>query len=331
MKIIMLRFFIYQTLCRNTAGEQKFCKILPLMQFYSLIAHLKSSIADFSRSPYFLFIFFINFSLYSTAPYWLEKIPYSDEFFYGIGSGYTEEDAESVAKSLILMQLSSHVESGVSITECSDAVSEETVSSMKIFINTNSLRGARVIDRYYKESVNWVLMEYPGECGKQLIFSSIERFIDDNNDIESIMKNTESEKVKKSIRMKLNLHEAVPYNPNNKENIGIKLNDNEIIMTVYEFGKEKHTFLEYIKRFAEKLAGELKSMDYQTVNITGYGYAHYDSSKNKDAFISHQAKLIGFYLKNRGINIDQTVRFDNTETDRISGGNRRIEITINLK
>lgn len=161
----------------------------------------------------------ISSFLAADPPEWISSIPYEKEAFLGVGSGLTLEEAQDNARIDILMQLSSKVDSTITISGELSSNDRNIVELCKAVINTNTLRGAEVADTYETANAVYALMRYCDSCGSILIGSAVRSVAaaasswkDDSGeeehdrlDIEKMLKEIDSSASSEAVKLKREL------------------------------------------------------------------------------------------------------------------------------
>jgi hypothetical protein len=116
--------------------------------------------------------------VFADRPEWVEQLPFTEDDYWGVGRGATQQEAEESARREILMQLSSRVKAVVTMELATGSGAVEASESMDAYFTGNTLRGAELVERYSEDDKHWVLMKYCDECGKALMQSALVRFED---------------------------------------------------------------------------------------------------------------------------------------------------------
>ena len=279
-------------------------------------------------------------SLHAEKPEWIGKLPFSDDAFWGVGTGATLEDAQNLAKKEILMQLSSHVEAAITMEERSNGGDYEVVEELNAFFDTNSLRGAELEEQYEESNQFWALMKYCDECGDMLINSALARYeekydLDPEVLMEHIQTSNISEILKVERRMKeLNLDDY------KSEDINITLSGKTMTIMIINFIPYETNLSQSqqdgLTILSTTLFKELKELQYNSLSIVGHANPTGEENEEEDLiFLSkNRAQTMAQFLEESGFTVD-TVSWkggDGAITDVSTpegmGENRRVEIVI---
>ena len=84
-------------------------------------------------------------STFVENPEWINRLPFTDDAFWGVGGASTIEEAKLLAKQEILMQMSRHIEAVIKMETGSSSLARKSSEHIKAFFSGNSLRGAELM------------------------------------------------------------------------------------------------------------------------------------------------------------------------------------------
>jgi len=288
-----------------------------------------------------LFFVIAAFPAVPEPPEWVHRLPFSDDCFYGSGSGSSLEESMIAARRTILMQLSSHVESAVTVEEISGG-RERHREQLDSFFGSNSLRGAVLVDEHFQEGVYWVLMQYPAECGKRLMDSAILRFEEEAVfDIEAAREYLSSQRVVEAVRLKWRLGE-LNLDDYQVQNIHVTLKDKKMEISLYNFLPDTADFSAAqalaLEQLGATLLKELQSLSYQAIELIGHANPTGKEGEEEELiFLSRRrAEIMAETLAAAGLTVHGIswaggdFPLNQGETDEERGRNRRVEIIVSF-
>ena len=140
-----------------------------------------------------VFILVTGSLLWADPPGWISTIPYEADAFMGVGSGLSFDEAHENARIDILMQLSSKVDSTITLTGNMTADNVKVLEYCRAVVSSSSLRGAEVADTWQSGDVNYVLLRYCDSCGTILVEAALTSAVEVvNRQIERISEHSET-------------------------------------------------------------------------------------------------------------------------------------------
>ena len=310
----------------------------------------------------FIILFYLSTNIFAQKPEWIYKLPFTVDAFWGIGEGYTKEEAIIYAKQDILMQLCSQVKAAITMENYSNGGDTEVLESLDTYINNSSLRGAEVEEEYEESGRYWVLMKYCDECGKMLMNSSLSRYevvydydsvkvmkkLEDGNIAkELITERREVEKEQQRIRIEVQSLEAqlkeLALTDYNVQNINVVLKGKSLIILVINFIPYETNLSESQKQELEKVSEtlflELTRMNYNRIEVIGH--ANPTGGENEftelNELSKNRAETMVSFLRDAGLKIEVIDWRGGTEiigditTQEGRGRNRRVEIIVSFE
>lgn len=280
--------------------------------------------------------------LWAEAPQWVHHLPFSEDDFWGVGSGRTAEAAQQAAKGEILMQLSSHVEAAISLEAGSSGGNREVDEKVEAFFRGNSLRGAEQVDQFEEGDQIWVLMKYGSECGQKLIKSAVLRYEKPYNyESEKVMLHLRQSQISDAVRVEKRLQEL--RLPDFKaEDILIRYENRKMVIMIINFlpyeTELSQSQTQGLKALGDSLLEELNAIDYRSIRIVGHANptGKENEAEELNELSRFRARTIESYLRSAGLTIESVSWKGGTETigDRSTaagkGLNRRVEIVVEL-
>ena len=249
--------------------------------------------------------------LYAEMPEWTKKLPVTEDAFWGVGKGKTEEEAKELARKVILLQLGSHVKAALSISESSGQTESEIIEKLEMYLAENSLRGAELEESYFEDGTYWVLMKYCDDCGKLLLSTALDRYEEESNyETEKVIEAiTKMPEVKKAVKIERRLEE-LNLEDYKSESIEMRLKEKELTIMVMNFLPYKTELSEKqnkeLIKLSKSLLKELEEIGYKSIKISGH--ANPEGVANEEGELEdlskNRAKTLEKYLSNEGIKID---------------------------
>jgi outer membrane protein OmpA-like peptidoglycan-associated protein len=290
-----------------------------------------------------IFLFLLQMPMWAVAPEWVAHLPFSEDAFWGVGSGASLEIAVEKGKQDILMQLCSRVEAVISMETRSDGGEEKITEKLDAVIGGNSLRGASVESTYEEDGKFWVLMKYCDDCGEMLVGSAL-RCIEEElaSDVSDILERFEDKTTVQAIILERRLHE-LNLEDYNSEDISLILDGKKIVIMIMNFlpnddeltpSQEKGLTL-----LSRGLLSELESMNYTGVSIVGHanpmGLA--DEQEELMELSRNRAETMNSFLTQAGIVVMNVSwkggndRIADGSTNKGRSRNRRVEIFVEFE
>ncbi|MDA3852352.1 MAG: LPP20 family lipoprotein [Spirochaetaceae bacterium] len=281
-------------------------------------------------------------TLLSQTPDWVQKIPYADDAFFGVGHDGSYDGAMENARQDILMQLSSQVNAVISMEYNSSAEEEQITEKLESYIGSSSLRAAELVDSFEDHGNYWVLLKYCDECGDLFIESALNRYEGEHSYqsqeiMEYIHQGTPAEAVKVERRLDdLNLENY------RSEDIQVSMSQGRIVIRVVNFLPDDSLLTPNqergLKILSKSLFDELEQLNYQSVEIVGH--ANPTGSANEAAELEMlsmaRAQTMADFLEEAGLLVDSISwkggdeLLGDTETSQGRGKNRRVDIFVNF-
>ena len=288
----------------------------------------------------FLFFFIIVSTLFAEKPEWINKLPFTEDAFWGVGEGNSLKEAKALARIDILMQLSTQVESVIKMEQNSDSNSEEIVEDMEIFFDSNTLRGAEIEDQYEENNFHWVLMKYCDDCGKMLINSALTRYEDQYNyESKTLMDQLDNSNILEIIRVERRLKE-LNLEDYHSDDISIVLLGKSLHINIINFLPYKTNLSKSqqngLTLLSETLFEELKLLNYKNIDVIGHANPTGEANEEEELLelSKNRAKTMTAYLQKSGFVINSVswkggdeAGFNLSDSD-VMGKNRRVEIII---
>jgi len=131
--------------------------------------------------------------LWADPPGWISNLPYEKDAFMGVGSGLSFDEAHENARIDILMQLSSKVDSTVTLTGSMTADNVKVLEYCRAVVSSSSLRGAEIAETWQSRDACYVLLRYCGSCGTILVEAALTSAVEVvNRQIERIAEHSET-------------------------------------------------------------------------------------------------------------------------------------------
>ena len=293
---------------------------------------------------YFIFLSLIICTLLNAEkPEWVNKLPFTEDAFWGIGEASTEEDAVILAKRDILMQLSSHVKSAITLQESSNGGKINELEKLDSYFGANTLRGAEFEDRYEENNRHWVLMKYCEECGNMLMSSALVRYsktlkLNTNKIIEQLGNNS----VKEAIRIERRLRE-LNLNDYMSNDISVVLLENSLKVIIKNFLPDQSDLsksqAQGLVSLSDTLLKEIMNLKYTSIEVVGH--ANPTGKENEEEQLEelsqNRAQTMADYLKKSNLIITNVSWKGGNElvgdvnTPEGMGKNRRVEIIIKFE
>ena len=288
-------------------------------------------------------IFFCSSILFAGAPEWIERLPFAEDAFFGVGSGKSPELARDNALIDIRMQLNSRIDAIVHSVERSDAQETKVSENMERYISDSPLSGAILEDQYYDGNLHWALLRFKEDCGQILMSSAIIRFQDElqipDEEANEIIQNARLKEVLQISRRidELDLEEY------SSEDIEILLVDENLVLRIINFlpdmaslsGKQNAA----LKALGGSLFQEIQEFDVSSIDIVGH--ANPTGKDNEDdeleALSRQRAEILSDVLTDTGMTVSsvsweggrQTIGDPGSEAGK--GRNRRVEIILRFE
>ena len=280
--------------------------------------------------------------LYPQSPDWLTKRKYSEEYFYGRGTGSTEEEAELSGKREVLLQLNSQIQSLVRLEVSNRAPEGEALEQLDVYFDSSQLRAAEVEERFQKGEEHYALVRYPEDCGLALTSSALKRY-EKSLGIESekIMEQLHGGAMVRAAVMGLILGDI--SNDDYGEDLAVRANGNEFSIQIFNFDAYDSDFTEGQRQglgvLSKKIAEELQRFEIKKVSVEGH--ANPTGRQGEEDILQSlslkRAETMAESLRLAGVKID-TVRglggsavLGDLSSEEGKGLNRRVEVKIQFK
>lgn len=281
--------------------------------------------------------------LAAEKPQWIHKLPFTEDAFWGVGSGPTFEDAEVLAKQEILMQLSSHVKAVVTMEERSDGGEYQIREDMDAYFSSNTLRGAELEEQYEESGTVWVLMKYCDDCGDMLINSALSRF-EEKYDLDppTLLKQLKESNISEILEVGHRLKE-LKLEDYKSEDIYVTLAGKEMTINIINFlpfeTDLSSSQQEGLSLLSSTLFEELKTLHFSSLSIVGHANPTGEADEEEDLInlSKNRAQTMSEFLISSGFSIDSvdwkggTEAIGDTTTQEGMGMNRRVEIVIQFE
>ncbi len=290
-----------------------------------------------------IFILFTSIFLFADRPEWTDRLPFTDDAFWGVGHAASEVEASNLAKQEILMQLCSRVKAVITMESSSAGGREVANEKMDSFFGHNTLRGAELVEKYQEGDQYWILMKYCEDCGDSLIKSALYRYEEElEYDSGRLYEKVSSEEVDQAFMVERRLKE-LKLQDYRAEDILVRFDDNRVLIMIVNFIPDDAALSESQKSglvtLSDTLLKELQELNYKSISITGHANPTGKSNEEAELMeLSHlRAETLAEYLAGAGIAIDEVtwkggaVTIGDTVAPEGRGLNRRVEIAVNLE
>lgn len=282
-------------------------------------------------------------SVFADKPEWINRLPFTDDAFWGVGSASTLEDAQNLAKKEILMQLCSHVKAVVTMEERSDGGEYDINEDLDAYFDSNSLRGAEMEDQYEEAGSYWVLMKYCDECGKMLMNSALNRF-EEKYSLEpaKLMNELEESNISEILEIEQRLKE-LNLEDYKSDDIFVTLTEKKMTVNIINFLPYETALSDSqqvgLAVLTSTLFEELKELNYNTLYIIGHANPTGEENEEKDLILlsKNRAETMSTFLIQSGFTVDGVSwkggneAVGDTSTLEGMGRNRRVEIVIEFE
>ena len=288
-------------------------------------------------------LFLVSLALFAEVPEWIDRLPYAEDAFFGVGSGRNLARARENGLIDIRMQLNTRIDAIVHSVERSDA--QETVVSEKMerYIDESPLSGAILEDQYFDGSRYWALLRFKENCGQILMSSAIVRFQDElqipDKEANEIIQNVKLKEVLQISRRidELNLEEY------SSEDIQILLVEGDLVLRIINFLPDMAS-LSAKQTAALKILGgtlfkEVREFGVSSIEIIGHANPTGKANEENelDALSRQRAEILSDVLAESGMTVSRvsweggrhTIGDPGKETGR--GRNRRVEIILRFE
>ena len=297
------------------------------------------------RLLFLLFAFLIvsGTALGQRRPEWIDRLPFTEDAYWGVGSGLSTEQAERDAKRDILLQLNTRVQAAVSTHVVEGAGGAEVRERIDAYFKSNRLRGAEVQETYREADRYWVLLKYCDECGEMLMNSAVNRYEDDLGYNNNKVLDTLSEpSIDEAVRVQRRLQE-LDLADYRSEDISAFLDDRRLIIRVVNFLPSQTTLTnsqrDGLRAMSNTLFQELEAIGYESIDVVGH--ANPTGVPNEGPVLmqlsrDRAATLAGF-LRDAGLRVDDVSGRGGEETigdvttDYGKGRNRRVEVFVHFE
>lgn len=212
-------------------------------------------------------------SLAAERPEWIEKLPFTEDAFWGMGVGNSPEEAQKNAKRDILMQLSSQVKAVISL-KSGDQSAGEAEESLNAYFGENSLRGAELEDEYSEGDRHWILMKYCDSCGEMLMKSAVFRYEEElGYESEAVIQILADERVKDAVKIQRRLSE-LDMSEYRSEYIDVRPAEGGLRILILNFLPDRALLSqaqkESLSRLSATLFEQLKELPVGSVEVIGH-------------------------------------------------------------
>jgi len=290
----------------------------------------------------YLLLLSVCLPLSAEKPDWINRIPFTEDAFWGVGEGSSLEEAQVRGSEDILMQLSSRVRAAVSMEYSNQGGEIEVLEELDAYFDSNSLRGAELEDQYSEDDRFWALMKYCDDCGDMLIHSALSRYEDQYDyETEALIELIKSEIVADAVQVERRLKD-LQLEDYHSEDISVQLDGDNLVILILNFLPDDTQLtpgqISGLEKVSRTLLEELETLDYQELEVIGHANPTGVANEN-DALIRlsrNRAETMASFLKEAGISVDtigwrggdETIRDVSTPEGR--GLNRRVEIVIHF-
>lgn len=298
----------------------------------------------FRKNPRFIcFVFYLMIVIFSAAaekPAWITQLPFTEDAFWGVGSGVSREEAVENGKKDLLMQLNSQVEAVISIEERNSSRGVNVTEQIKTYLGSSSLRGAEVVDVYQESRMFWALVRYCDTCGEMLVDSALRRYEKNlTREPGVIMEKFQDKAAVQAIIIERRLHELALEEYNSKD-IKIVLSDNNLLIMIMNFLPDDNKLTPSqesgLSRLSNSLLSELEKMNYRGVSITGHANPTGKQNETNELIelSRKRAETMKSFLSAAGIRILNTdwnggnTTIGDTQTAGGRSRNRRVELLV---
>jgi len=295
------------------------------------------------RLIFSFFLFTTAISLFAEKPAWIDKLPFTDDAFWGVGSGDTQEEAQNMAKRDILMQMSSQVKAVITMEERSNGGAVEETEDLKAFFNNNALRGAELEEEFTENNKYWALMKYCDECGDMLINSALVRFEETfNYDSEQLMKQLINSNISEIMMVERRLKE-LNLEDYRSEDISVSLSGKRLKIMIINFIPYVTVLSssqnDGLMKLSATLFEELKQLSYRSISVIGHANPTGEENETEDLInlSKNRAQTMSTFLIDSGFTVKSVSWKGGDEaigdltTPEGMGKNRRVEIVIEFE
>ncbi len=288
-------------------------------------------------------IFLSTLSLFGEVPEWIDRLPFADDAFFGVGSGRSLEEARENGLIDIRMQLNSRIEAIVHSVERSDAQETKVSEEMERYIEDSPLSGAILEDQYYDGDLHWALLRFKEDCGQILMSSAIVRFQDElqipDEQANEIILNARLKEVLQISRRieELNLEDY------SSEDIEILIVGGDLVLRLINFLPDMASLTTKqtaaLQALGDTLFREIPEYGFTSVDIIGHANPTGKAGEEAelDALSRQRAEILSGILKETGMTVgkvsweggQRTIGDPLTGTGK--GRNRRVEIILRFE
>lgn len=298
--------------------------------------------------------------LAAEQPEWIDRLPFTEDAFWGVGEGVDEDEAVRRASQEILMQLGSRVKAVVTqeVSETQRTVGESTADTeyqrrireeenveeqMDSYFANNRLRGAEIVERYREDGRIWVLVSYCAECGASVMNSALNRFEEAlGYDSDAASKQLDDSNLSRALIVDQRLRE-MRSEDFNSDDIIVRYRDRSVVISVINFvpfetdlSASQRSGLEAL---SSTLFQELSELGYTRVDVVGHANPTGDVGEEVELveLSRSRAETMTSYLRSAGFRIDQTQwrggdeTIGDSDTESGRGRNRRVEIVVSFE
>ena len=285
----------------------------------------------------------VQLTLWAKAPEWVTHLPFTEDAFWGVGSGESLEMAVDRGKQDILMQLCSQVEAVISMETRSDGGEERVTEKLDAVIGGNSLRGASVESTYEEDGRYWVLMKYCDDCGQMLVGSALKCFEDElNSDVEDIMVRFEDRTTFQAVMLERRLQE-LSLEDYRSDDLSLILDGKQIVIMIMNFLPNDDALTpsqeEGLAQLSRGLLSELERMNYTGVSIVGHANPMGEADEEAELrdLSRNRAQTMADFLQAAGVVVSDVSwrggeeRIADGTTKKGRSRNRRVEIFVEFE
>ena len=277
--------------------------------------------------------------LLAERPDWIEKLPFTPDAFWGMGSGDSREEAQKNARRDILMQLSSQVKAVVSL-QSGDGETPEAEETLDAYFGSNSLRGAELEDEYSEDGRYWILMKYCDSCGEMLMSSAVYRYQEEfDYDGEDAVESLSDIRVRDAVKIQRRLAE-LDLADYRSEYIDVRPAEGGLKIIILNFLPDEADLSEdqrqSLSRLSAGLFEQLKELPVAGIRVIGHANPTGlpDEAAELELLSRTRAETMAAVLAEAGLAVSQVAWRGGDEliadpaSPRGAGRNRRVEIIV---
>lgn len=297
-------------------------------------------------SFFFTFIIIVlSGTLTAAAPDWITSIPYEEDAFLGVGSGFTSDEAQENARIDIVMQLSSKIDSTVLLSGDMTAENVKITEYTKAVVSSSSLRGSELVETWEAEGIHYALVRYCDSCGTILVSAAltsavevVNRQKEINADAEEAVEPIELDEIFEELKAPAN-SEAVKLQRSlqgpavaiipppveeeavapaeidsesySTDNIMVAVDKDKVIVRLINFppnsGDMSENQIRDLQSLSDSLFLQLVEMGYSGVTIVGHANPEGKDTEEEELMVlsRQRAENLETFLRGAGIAIDE--------------------------